>query len=50
VQDIDYQWMTDQVRGLAEDSTGGKLISILEGGYDLKGLATASRAHVEALM
>ncbi len=50
VEDDDFRWITEQVRGLAEDSAGGKLVSILEGGYDLKSLATASRAHVEALM
>ena len=35
---------------LAEDSAGGRMISILEGGYDLKALATASRAHAGALV
>lgn len=50
VEDDDYRWITEQVRGLADDSAGGKLVSILEGGYDLRSLATASRAHVEALM
>ena len=50
VQDIDYRWMTEQVMGLAKDSANGRLVSILDGGYDLEALASASRAHVEALM
>ena len=50
VEEDDYRWITEEVRGLADDSAGGKLVSILEGGYDLKSLAKSSRAHVEALM
>ena len=49
VQDDDYHWITAEIRDLADDSCNGRLISLLEGGYDLKALATASRAHVEAL-
>jgi acetoin utilization deacetylase AcuC-like enzyme len=50
IQDIDYDWITRQLMDLANDSANGRLVSILEGGYDLEALATASRAHVEALM
>ena len=50
VQDADYRWVTEQAMDLAKDSAHGRLVSILEGGYDLEALATASRAHVEALM
>jgi acetoin utilization deacetylase AcuC-like enzyme len=50
VQDQDYQWITDELCGLAKDSAGGKLVSILEGGYDMEALASASNAHVQALM
>ena len=32
------------------DLTGGKLVSLLEGGYDLQGLARSVAAHVAALM
>ena len=32
------------------DLTGGKLVSLLEGGYDLQGLALSAAAHVTALM
>jgi acetoin utilization deacetylase AcuC-like enzyme len=50
VQDQDYGWITDELIGLAQDSAGGRLVSILEGGYDMEALASASRAHVERLL
>lgn len=50
IQDNDFRWITEQARDLADDSAKGRLISILEGGYDLEALASASRAHVQALI
>jgi acetoin utilization deacetylase AcuC-like enzyme len=50
VQDIDYRWISGELMDLAGGSARGRLISTLEGGYDLKALATASRAHAEALL
>jgi len=49
LQDADYHWITRQICELASDSCRGRVASILEGGYDLQALATASRAHVQAL-
>jgi len=49
LQDADYHWITEQICDLATDSCQGRVASILEGGYDLQALATASRAHVQAL-
>lgn len=49
LQDADYHWITGQICDLATDSCQGRVASILEGGYDLQALATASRAHVQAL-
>ena len=49
LQDADYHWITRQICDLATDSCRGRVASILEGGYDLQALATASRAHVKAL-
>lgn len=49
-QDSDYEWLTREIMALADDHCEGRLVSILEGGYDLRGLADASRAHVEALL
>lgn len=47
--DEDFRSMTRQVLGLAADYAGGRLVSVLEGGYGLEGLARAVRAHVEEL-
>ena len=47
--DEDYGWITAEIRSVAESACGGKMISLLEGGYDLEALATASEAHVRAL-
>jgi acetoin utilization deacetylase AcuC-like enzyme len=41
--------LTDIVRGLAEEFCGGRLVSALEGGYHLGGLASSVAAHVERL-
>ncbi len=49
LQDADYHWITRQICDLATDSCQGRVVSILEGGYDLQALATAGRAHVQAL-
>jgi acetoin utilization deacetylase AcuC-like enzyme len=49
LQDADFRWITEEICDLATDSCQGRVVSILEGGYDLQALATASRAHVEGL-
>jgi acetoin utilization deacetylase AcuC-like enzyme len=49
LQDQDYRWITEEICGLAEDSCQGRVASILEGGYDMEALASASRSHVQGL-
>ena len=49
LQDEDYEWITRQIRAVAESHCGGKMLSLLEGGYDLEALGSASAAHVRAL-
>jgi acetoin utilization deacetylase AcuC-like enzyme len=49
VQDADYHWITGEICDLATDSSQGRVVSLLEGGYDLQALASASRAHVQGL-
>jgi acetoin utilization deacetylase AcuC-like enzyme len=49
LQDADYHWITGEICDLATDSCQGRVVSILEGGYDLQALATAGRAHVQGL-
>ena len=46
----DYAWITGQLVELARQQAGGRLVSSLEGGYDLRALAASAAAHVEALL
>lgn len=48
--DEDYAWVTRELLAVANDVCGGRVVSTLEGGYDLHALARASAAHVAALM
>ena len=48
--EADYSWVTARLMGLAEKYCGGRIVSLLEGGYDLEGLSHSAAAHVEALM
>ncbi len=48
--DDDFVTLTRLVMKLADEHCGGRLVSVLEGGYNLAGLASASSAHVGALM
>ena len=46
----DYQWATAELAALAEEACAGRLVSTLEGGYDLAALADSAASHVRALM
>lgn len=46
----DYAWLTERLVALARNHAGGRLVSTLEGGYDLAALAASTTAHVTALM
>ncbi len=46
----DYEWVTAALAEVARTHAGGRLVSALEGGYDLQALASSSAAHVRALM
>jgi len=46
----DFGWVTRKLMDLAERSAGGRVVSVLEGGYDLQGLKESVAAHVSALM
>ena len=47
--DTDFAGLTRLMREIADKHAGGRVVSVLEGGYSLTGLASAVRAHVEAL-
>jgi len=46
----DFAWATTALCGLADRVCGGRVVSALEGGYDLDATARSARAHVRALM
>ncbi len=46
----DFYWATRELMALADRVCGGRVVSCLEGGYDLQGLATSAAAHVRALL
>jgi acetoin utilization deacetylase AcuC-like enzyme len=50
LESADYQWVTQKLMEVADASAGGRIVSVLEGGYDLQGLAQSVDAHVTALM
>jgi acetoin utilization deacetylase AcuC-like enzyme len=45
----DYYWVTAQLCALAESCCGGRVVSTLEGGYDLVALGESAAAHLAAL-
>ncbi|MGH6736380.1 MAG: histone deacetylase family protein [Methyloceanibacter sp.] len=50
VLESDFAWITERLLEAAAKHTGGKLVSTLEGGYDLEALADSTAVHVETLM
>jgi acetoin utilization deacetylase AcuC-like enzyme len=46
----DFAWITAELCKIADEVCEGRIVSTLEGGYDLNALADATRAHVEELM
>ncbi|HVG21571.1 MAG TPA: histone deacetylase [Blastocatellia bacterium] len=49
LEDSDFREMTKEVMGMAERHAGGRIVSILEGGYNLDTLGETVRTHVAAL-
>ncbi|CAN7497436.1 histone deacetylase family protein [Bosea sp. LjRoot90] len=50
LKEADFAWATQKLMEIADRHAGGRLVSILEGGYDLEGLSKSAAAHVIALM
>jgi len=46
----DFQWITQTLVDFAGEHCGGRLVSTLEGGYDLGALARSACVHIKALM
>ncbi|MDZ7685840.1 MAG: histone deacetylase family protein [Gammaproteobacteria bacterium] len=47
--DDDFRWVTGVITSVANDYAEGRIVSTLEGGYDLSALASSVEAHVAAL-
>ncbi len=50
VETEDFAWLTDRLNAVAQAHSGGRVVSLLEGGYDLAALAASAAAHVRRLM
>jgi acetoin utilization deacetylase AcuC-like enzyme len=48
--EADFAWVTKKLMDVANDSAQGRIVSMLEGGYDLQGLSRSVAAHVTTLM
>jgi acetoin utilization deacetylase AcuC-like enzyme len=46
----DFAWVTARLMEIAHQTAQGRLVSLLEGGYDLDGLARSAAAHILTLM
>jgi len=47
--DADYGWVTRQVKAIAERHAGGRMVSMLEGGYALPALGRSATQHIKVL-
>lgn len=46
----DFAWATHRLRETAEEHAEGRMVSMLEGGYDIEGLVESAAAHVSSLL
>ena len=45
----DYRWVTERLLEVASRHANGRVVSVLEGGYDLSALARSVEVHLRAL-
>ena len=50
LDETDYTWITERLLETARHHAGGRVVSTLEGGYDLAALGASAAAHVRVLM
>ncbi len=48
--DADFRWVTEQIVQVAAGSASGRIVSVLEGGYELNSLARCVDTHIRVLM
>jgi acetoin utilization deacetylase AcuC-like enzyme len=49
LDEADFAWVTQEITALADQFSQGRIVSTLEGGYDLRALAGSTLAHLEVL-
>ncbi len=48
--EADYAWVTERLLEATRDSAAGRMVSLLEGGYDLGSLGRSAAAHLRAMI
>ena len=48
--DADFEWVSERIVDVANQSASGRIVSVLEGGYELKSLARCVETHIRVLM
>ncbi|MEW8586910.1 MAG: histone deacetylase family protein, partial [Candidatus Thiodiazotropha sp.] len=48
--EMDYRWVTEQIKAVADKYAEGRIVSVLEGGYEPHALARSVEAHIRVLM
>lgn len=46
----DYFWISEKLKGIADKYANGRIVSVLEGGYDLSALGRSAVAHLKGMM
>ncbi len=49
LKEADYAWVTQQIKDVAEKHASGRIVSALEGGYELHALGRSVAAHIKVL-
>jgi acetoin utilization deacetylase AcuC-like enzyme len=49
LKEDDYRWITRQITDIADEHAGGRIVSTLEGGYNLNALVQSVQSHIEVL-
>ena len=49
LNESDFTWITERIRDVARRHAKGRIVSMLEGGYNLDALARSVEAHVRVL-
>ena len=50
LEEEDFAWATERLMSIADRHCNGRVVSVLEGGYDLESVAASAAAHVRTLM